>query len=232
MSLQKVFTPTYTQYLRANIKVENYLGERFPYDQTQVRKLSGVRHHENLLSEMEPSPEGNLKSAIAIYEAYEHISPLFAQQDSLWIYLAHVDLFDYVKKRWPLKDIEEEKLIGHIQEHWLETQAIRSTLSGLWRSVYLTVDDDRPNRYELTAVLFKNETFRTRVFGGSLVARHKAATQGILEYMLENMEKFKPLEQKGQDVAKYFNMLGSYKLLPSLPKDYFKKEMDKLTANW
>ena len=49
---------------------------------------------------------------------------------------------------------------------------------------------------------------------------------------LENIEKFKPLEQKGQEVAKYFNMLGAYKLLPSLPKDFFKFEMEKLTANW
>lgn len=232
MALQKVFTPSYTQYLKANVKVDNYLRERFPYEPSQVRKLSGVKHHENLLSEMEPTPEGNLKSAIAIYEAYENISPLFAQQDSLWIYLAHVDLFEYVKKRWPLKDVEEDKLISHIQEHWLETQAIRSTLSGLWRSVYLTVDENRPNRYELTAVLFRNETFRTRVFGSSLVARHRAATQGILEYMLENMEKFKSLEQKGQEVAKHFNMLGSYKLLPSLPKEFFKREMDRLTNNW
>lgn len=232
MELQKVFTPSYTQYLRANVKIESYLGDRFLYEPTQVRKLSGVKHPEDLLSKMDPTTEGNLKSAIAIYEAYENISPLFAQQDSLWIYLAHVDLFDYVKKRWPIKDIEDDKILGYIQEHWFETQAIRSTLSGLWRSVYLTVDNERANRYELTAVLFKNETFRTRVFGGSLVARHKAATQGILEYMLENIEKFKPLEQKGQEVAKYFNMLGAYKLLPSLPKDFFKFEMEKLTANW
>ena len=61
---------------------------------SQVVRLYGINHPEGLLERLDPSSEGDLQSAIAIYEAYEDITPLFAQQDDLWVYLTHVDLFD------------------------------------------------------------------------------------------------------------------------------------------
>ena len=54
---------------------------------------------------------------------------------------------------------------------------------------------------------------------------------GILEYIHEHKEKFEGFETKGRDIARYFNQLGAYKMLSSLDKGYFKKEMEKLTED-
>jgi len=233
MAFQKVFKKDYIEQLRTSIRLEDYRQEVFPYDENQTQTLRSIRQPEGLNEELIPSAEGDFETAKAIYKAYQNISPLMAQQEELWVYLTHVDLFDYVKKRWPIPDDgDEEKAKNHILNHWFKAEQIRSTFSGLWWSVYLTIDDSREDKFELTKILFSNETFRSRVFGSSLVIRHKEAACGILEYILENREKFDGLEKKGLQIAKHFNMLGSYKVLSTLDKDFFKTEMEKLTTNW
>ena len=232
MALQPVFKRSYIEYLRTHISPDNYKNDHFEYDRSQVVPLYGITLPEDLLIKLNPTPKGDFQSAIAIYEAYKDITPLFAQQEDLWVYLTHVDLFDYVKKRWPLKNENKEKQIEFIKNRWFKIESIRSTLSGLWWSVYFTIDENRSNKYELTEMLFSNETFRSRVFGSSLIIRHKDAAQGILEYMVENKNKFCSLEQQGREIAKYFNSIGAYKVLTSLPKSYFKKEMERLTNDW
>ena len=122
MALQKVFKPDYIQHLRNDINIEDYLGDRFPFDDSQVRYLSLIRAPENLMSCLDSSTGGDLKTAIAIYEAYSQLTPIFAQKDDLWIYLTHVDLFQYVKERWPIGPVmdtgDEVKIKNHIINHW------------------------------------------------------------------------------------------------------------------
>ena len=131
MALQKVFTPSYTQFLKNNIQVENYQKESFSYDASQTRFLSGVMHQDDLLQRLDSSPSGDYTTAIAIYEAFEKISPVFAQQDDLWTYLAHVDLFEYVKERWEIpSDVTDEEKINHIEHHWF-----RDKFTEAWTNV-------------------------------------------------------------------------------------------------
>lgn len=231
MELQKVFKHKYMDELGRNIQVFDYICETFPYDTSKVKTLANVYKPEGLIDKLNPNDD--FTSAIEIYKAYSTISPLLASLPDLWVYLAHTDLFGYVQQRWPIPEgYNEEEAINHINNHWFKTDSIRSSLSGLWWSVYLSIDNSRIDKYELTRVLFSNETFRSRVFGSSLLIRHKEAAMGILEYIHENKEKFEGFESKGRDIARYFNQLGAYKMLSSLDKDYFKKEMEKLTANW
>lgn len=226
MALQKVFTPSYTQYLKNNIVVENYLGERFPYDATQVRSLSGVTHRDDLLSKLDPTPNGDLQTAIAIYEAFEDISPVFAQQDDLWVYLTHVDLFDYVKERWRISPEEtNEEKINHIEHHWFRDrfQFLRTTFAGFWWNVRLTVSlEEGKDKYELTRYLFKNTEFRTSSFGELPLIRHRKAMKGILEFVRDNEKMFDSgFNAKARYIRHLFDILGGYKNLAFLPSEYF-----------
>lgn len=231
MELQKVFIHSYMEELERNIHVSDYLADKFPFDSSKRKTLANVYKPESLIDKLNPNDD--FTSAIEIYQAYKTITPLLASLPDLWVYLAHTDLFRYVQQRWPVPDgYNEEEVVNHITNHWFKTDSIRASLSGLWWSVYLSIDNNRSNKYELTEVLFSNETFRSRVFGSSLLIRHKEAAMGILEYILENKEKFVGFESKGRDIARYFNQLGAYKILSSLSKDFFKDEMDKLTAKW
>lgn len=231
MALQKVFTPGYIQHLKSNIKIENYLGEAFPYDSKYTRQLAGVPHPEDLLSKLVPTPDGDLQSAIAIYEAYPNISPVLAQKDDLWVYLSHVDLFEYVQKRWAIKgNAEEADKITHIINHWHRNpkHLFRTSICGLWWQVYLTRDDSRQNPYELTEIYFQaGQDFHQR-FGELLTIRHREAMIGILEFLLEHKELTnKNFDPKGQYISQLFNLIGGTKALASLNRQFFKNELEK-----
>ena len=231
MELQRIFKRVYAEQLRRQIVVSLYQQAEFSFDPFQVKHLANVYKPEGLLEKL--NPDDDYLSAIELYKAYQSITPLVASLPDLWIYLAHADLFSYVQKRWPIPEGKSnEELVSYIQNHWFSTESIRSTLAGLWWSVYLTIDEKRENPFELTRILFQNETFRSRVFGNSLIIRHKCAAQGILEYMHEKPEKFLGLELKGREIAKHFNHLGAYTALSAMDKDFFKKEMEALTENW
>lgn len=233
MALQPVFKRGYIDYLKNNIKPEAYLGDHFEYDQSQVVRLYGVPHPDGLLERLDPTPDGDLQSAIAIYEAYPDLSPLFAQQDDLWVYLTHVDLFEYVKKRWPIKaskDIGLANQCDFIEDHWFRhsKHLFRTSIGGLWWQVKLTMDETRDNPFELTGVYFKcGQDFHQR-FGELSLIRHKEAMVGVLEF-LKNHDYLieKGFDPKGQFISRLFNNIGGTKLLSSLPREYFTEVLEK-----
>lgn len=236
MALQPVFKRGYIDYLKNNIKPEAYLKDHFEYDPSQVVRLYGVAHPQGLLEQLNPTPDGDLQTAIAIYEAYKDITPLFAQQDDLWVYLTHADLFDYVKKRWPIKTGNNISLVEQcdfISNHWFrhEKHLFRTSIGGLWWQVYLTIDDTRDNPFELTEIYFRcGQDFHQR-FGELSLIRHKEAMIGVLEFL--NKHKYlikKGFDPKGQYISRLFNSIGGTKLLSSLQRDYFTQVLEKKLA--
>lgn len=234
MALQKVFKKGYMDYLKNNIKIADYMQETFPIDPSQVVRLYGVPQPEDLASRVVPTREGDITTAIAIYEAYSELTPLMAQQDDLWVYLSHVDLFSYLKKRWPIavgSGANEQSIKTYIIDHWFRNPRglIRSALMGLWWAVYCTIDETREDKYELTRVLFSNYSFRTTYFGAYELFRHREATIGILSFLLENPEIFaKNAENRGRFISRYFNQLGGVKQLSSLDRVFFRSECERI----
>ena len=228
MALQPVFKRSYIDYLKTHIRPSDYLKDHFEYDRTQVVRLYGIQQPEDLLQRLNPAPEGDFQSAVAIYEAYKDITPLFAQQDDLWVYLTHVDLFEYVKKRWP--DVKSGgkagKPIDYITDHWFRNRErfFRTTFAGLWWSIYLSIDTERENPFELSEILFKNQEFRTNSFGELPLIRHREAMIGILEFLKENDYLFESgFNAKGRYIRHLFNIIGGTKNISSLKRDFFKK---------
>lgn len=230
MALQKVFKKSYIDELRNNIRVEDYLQDSFQYDESRCAKLYGIQHPEGLLEKLDPTPEGDLQSAIAIYEAYKDISPLLAQQDDLWVYLTHVDLFPYVKKRWPIVvDDELEKNKGFIASHWFRhsKHLFRTSIAGLWWQVHLTYDETREDPYELTKVYFSCGTDFYQKFGELQLIRHRDAMIGVLEFLKDNPEILKEcFVARGQYISRYFNLLGATTQLSYLDSAQIRRILD------
>lgn len=230
MALQPVFKRSYIEYLKTHIRPEDYMGDHFEYDRTQVVRLYGIPQPEDLIRKLDPTPDGDIQSAIAIYEAYKNITPLFAQQDDLWVYLTHADLFEYVKKRWP--DVEHGGRSGnnvdYITDHWFRNrfQFLRTSIAGLWWNIYMTCDTGRTNPYELSYLLFKNQEFRTSSFGELPLIRHKEAMIGILEFLQENKFLFDTgFNARARYIRHLFDVIGGYKNLSFMPRDFFKKQL-------
>ena len=224
MELQKVFKHSYMDELRKNIHISDYQGETFPYEPSKVKTLANVYKPEGLLDRLDP--DDDFASAKEIYQAYENITPLLASMPDLWVYLAHVDLFPYVQKRWPKifdEDVDEQYVLNHWHEN---SHFMRTTFAGLWWHTYLSYDKSRENPFELTEVLFKSQDFRTLRFGELGLIRHRPAMLGVLEFLITNQDIMQTaFDARGQYISRYFNMLGGTKQLSYMDKDYF---IDKL----
>ena len=229
MALQKVFTQTYTELLRNSISVAEYIEDSFAYDASQVKSLMSVHQPEHLADYMVEHAHNDFECAVALYESYKNISPVFAQEERLWTYLSHVDLFPYLKKRWPIPQ-DESKRLSHISAHWFRSSAIiRSSLMGLWWAVYCTIDENREDKYELTRVLFSNYSFRTTFFGSTQLFWYKDATKGILHFLADNPEIINHyFENRSLYISKYFNQLGGIKKLSAMNEDYFYNECTRI----
>ena len=170
MELQRVFKHSYMDYLRRHIHIEDYQQEQFPYDESKTKHLANVYHPEGLLDKMDPSDD--FKSAVALFEAYKNLTPLVASLPDLWVYLTHVDLFNYVQQRY--SGVFDDKIReDYIIQHWFKNDVsiFRMGLPGLWWSIWLSFDeesfssiiDDVPD-----TILFVFAIFNVLIFSGFL----------------------------------------------------------------
>ena len=231
MTLQKVFKESYVKELRdkvrAGINLADYSKEEFPYDKAMVSSIRELYQPTELLEKMDFGDD--LSSAKALYEAYPQMTPLLASNDSLWTYLTHVDLFPYIQQRWP-KVTQGDADRTYIENHWFQggNFSYQSTLSGMWWSVYCTIDENRGSerKYEITDFLFSHVHFRE--LAGTSLFRHKEAVIGIMEFLKENPELSSSYtRERIRYIMKYFNQLGASKLLSYLKREFFKSELKK-----
>ncbi|MEI8054128.1 MAG: DUF6339 family protein [Bacteroidota bacterium] len=106
-------------------------------------------------------------------------------------------------------------ILDHFLMQYKSTDLMRSHLSGLWWSVYLSIDEiNTEDKYHLTKVMFWNQTLRTRTMGNYLLARKKELAFGFLEYCFERgKENFGSFEKEHQKLTEYLNQYGGAKSL-------------------
>ena len=106
---------------------------------------------------------------------------------------------------------------------------MRQALSRLWWPVYLSIDEYRKEKYELTKILFRHQDFVNRTLGAEKIGRHKEAVIGILEFIQENEELFKSkFEPKTRFVTKHLNVIGGVKPISYFDRTFFKDELAKV----
>ena len=210
MAFQKILTQTYINNIfddvEKGVDLNRFLLNTFPYDDNYLVDLPHIAKPDGLLEKLDSTTDGDFKSAVAIYEAYKYLRPLEATTSQLWESLALTDLFPYMRER----------------AHGI----MRHGLGGLWWLVYLTVDEDRANKYELTEILFRNYTLRFIRFGVGKVIQHKEAAIGILQFIKDHETEISSMENVANGLASYFNKLGAVKQLTYLDRDFFYHEME------
>ncbi len=235
MLLQRTFKKYYVESLLDAVRngqdLDKYAADYFVYDQNQVVMIPTIAYPEGLIDKMVPTTQGDFQSAVALYEAFPNLTPLQASDRSFWIYLAHVDLFKYVQKRFPKVMESEFTNNQYILDHWFFAQGtIMQALSGLWWLTYLSVDSKAgDNKYIYTAQIFRDYTLRTN-FANYSFARHKEAVIGYLQYMIDHPEVFAAFfKAKNRFITKHFNKIGGTRILSSLPRSYFYDELCSIT---
>lgn len=231
MALQKILTHSYIESVFEEVDrgegLDRFLQESFPYEEDKLLVTPHVNEPMGLHDRMVPTTDGDFLSAVALYDAYKSLNPLQAINAQFWESLALTDLFPYMQKRWNL--IESKDLRKSILNHFTFKAhgMMRHGLAGLWWLAYLSIDEQRDNKYELTELLFKNYTLRYIRFGAGKVIQHKEAAIGILQYIKDHESEISSLENVANGLTSYFNILGGVKQLTFLDRDFFYNEMAK-----
>lgn len=129
-------------------------------------------------------------NARKLHTKLKDLSPVVATDPRLWTRLAHVELWDYMKSRWP---VEEDKTTRFIRERYFLTRSdsraiMRNGISRLWWSAQLTYDENGgPHQYDLTEVLLSRldiaQQLLERNFG-----RIRPLVRGFLTFVVKNRE--------------------------------------------
>jgi len=179
--------------------------------------------------------EGNeCEVGILLYESLENMTPRKAGNPGYWTQMNHHSFYKYIAIRWPrLWELESAELNSskYILDHWVQVSSSQSDLmrypiSGLWWSVHLSIDETRSDKYELTRVLFMNDTLRTRQLGTARFARHKPAIHAVLEHIQDLVEQGISLEKVANLITPYVNMLGGIRPLSYFDKEWFKHKLN------
>lgn len=191
---QKAFTLDFVKKLDDCLQdyISYYEGEDdFPIAPEDVVELH-FEGHDNLLHEMLPylSSQAQIEvdAAIKLYEAFRDLTPLEASYRPFWLYLSHVELFTYMKKRWPVEEAKNKET--HILDHWFYSSGkLRSHLEGMYWLVRMSVKYDASGTPDYTYTRF---LFSRRVLGDRGIAVRKVFQKndkifkGILEYIMKN----------------------------------------------
>jgi hypothetical protein len=227
MEKQKIFTSGYVRKLKDEVSngtsLKYYDESEFIIDEERLLEMPNIYNPDNLNGKLRIHDD--YASAIAIYEAYENLTPLQASDERLWTYLSHVDLFGYLQERWA-----NEKTSNYVLDHWFikstsQNNLLADNLSGMWWAVYLSIDNKRDDIYELTKELLVNRRdFAFRTLGTYKLGRYKEAVKGILEFIQENEKLFSTkFEAKSREVTKFLNIYGGTKPIPYFEKSEIKR---------
>ncbi len=247
-SRQPIFTEDYCATLFRNLKggvsIVNYThdGMNFQYSPSDICYLNDFHVDKDKLKKINDENPLSLESAILLYEAFPDLTPLMASHAPFWLYMAHVELVPYMRSRWNNvfvnrngKENDQSAQIKYIEDYWFPElgDSTRTWLPNLWWAVYLTVDPDREDKYELTRILFKQEDLRTRTLGTYTLFRHKPATVATLSFIASHIDStFKhDFQNKCRYMMKYLNYLGGCRLLSYMDEDFFTEMLNKKNAD-
>ena len=237
---QSLYKQEYVNLLRKGVEsktsLDLYKRDNCPFEKNMIFKLIGVEKAEGLNEQMIQTAGNDYNAAILLYEKYRNLTPLQASDDRLWVYMAHVDLYGYMRQRYRLEDIvlrrkpdgtmplREDAEQEFILQNWFGT-FMRQGISNLWWSVYQTIDKDREDVYELTRYMFQHYDFRTRRFASSVFARNREGMIGLLSGMMQLDTYKESFESRSNFAIMYFNHLGGTRQLTALSRYFFMEEL-------
>jgi hypothetical protein len=174
-------------------------------------------------------PDGdNLKdveNAIRMHCALPSLTPVQARDPRLWTHLTHVELWEYMRRRWPVeKHLSNKQRARNIIESRYfvarnESRALlRNGAARLWWLAKLSHDESRDNPYELTGILLSTLDITQQILERSL-GRAPAIVHGFLEFLQINPELLvggNLSRERIRQLAKFLNLNGGVCLLDCL----------------
>ena len=138
------------------------------------------------------------KNAEYIYEKFKDIPIELATEEAFWVYLSHIEFWNYLQKRWPVTSSNNENEINTstISNRYFfgrEKPFYRQGLSRLWWAAHLTYDHTLVDPYKYTKIAMKDQERMSLLIETVNLSRNKTALFAVLD-ILDDLDKKK--EQK------------------------------------
>ncbi|HXO27762.1 MAG TPA: DUF6339 family protein [Thermoanaerobaculia bacterium] len=167
----------------------------------------------------------DLENAIRLHRLLPGLTPLQARDPRLWMHLTHLEVWSYMRRRWPIEKYlaDPAKAERNIRDRYFvaknESRALlRNGAARLWWSARLSYDPDRNNPYELTSVLFTYLDITQQILERN-VGRASAVVRGFLGFLQNNSELLSGGEANRARIralAKFLNLSGGVCVLDYL----------------
>lgn len=168
-----------------------------------------------------------------IYESLNHLTPVQASQEKLWVamyntyYIDH--LFNYIDSNKDEKNFETRLKGSVVFTHGVNRSLIVQNLSRMWwLGYYLYDENNKENPYELLDFYTSigDIVGRSTVFFSSNLTANKNLRFGIIEGIRELVEVGHIKHQRVHytNINKYFNLLGGVKILDIMSRDRVKNK--------
>jgi hypothetical protein len=176
----------------------------------------------------------DFENAKFIFEAFEGLTPIDANDERLWVRLTHEHCHKYMVERW-MKGKEERTLKNIIERFFLngsgQQTRVRNGIARLWWIAYLTVqqsEQDEDEKWKYTKVICESQDFITSILERTM-GTYPNVRFGVLEFYMENKEAFENAKSKKiQQILRDLNNHGGVTLLPLLSKEEVKSICAKL----
>lgn len=158
-----------------------------------------------------------------MFSALPEMTPYLARDDRFWIYLTHVDLLAYSRKRWPIPD-DDEKAVSHIRTHFF-VNGVRgierdNAASRIWWIAQISSQcQTLPLKEALECFLFRSDV-RANIIERPTTAQNQLILSAILGKLNESYHGDQRLFNR--EIFRNFmvelNLIGGVSLLDSLSK--------------
>ena len=198
---QKIFTKEFAENLSNNIlgNIALYRNDVFEVRPENIIESTIDVINENLAENMEAHISSvareEFEAAKILFEAFPDLTPLQASHKPFWLYLSHVELYHYMRLRWPIlanKDISDVDLFKAVKQHFFHTDAIRNQLEGLYWLVRCSAvrKEDGSYDYTFTEFLFSRRKLGNRGIGASIYFRNPKVVRGMLRFYMDYENDF------------------------------------------
>ncbi len=160
--------------------------------------------------------------AIQVFEGLKELTPYQATNFSMWTLLSHKDLYSFVTKRWKIEDDTFNSAVQtKIKDRYICGKSrrglLRHSIARLWWGVYLSFDENRKDKYELTKLLFSDEDLYIGLLEREF-SMCKPVVLGVLKYFFEyqKVNNTLPSRENRRLLFKQLNFIGASTMLDVL----------------
>lgn len=230
MSTLKVFKDSVVNALREQVKtdVSNYqldnawVETAFP-DRTLYATTKLADLPDDLLLMPDGDEKHDLENSKRLYSALGGLTLTQASDPRLWTYLTHVKYWEYMRKRWPIKDSAPEKVRGSVISRYFlvgdKARALtRNGLARLWWAGHTCYSSSATgNEFAYAKALFATQDVYASLMERAF-SKNRKIIQPVLSVLTKELEKGAPFDDrdKVRDLGKHLVLLGGAMVLDVL----------------